>query len=210
VHDALTRRKGSHDTVMQNLQLLKLAGIRVIVKMVVLKTNAHDISSLHTYCTSNGFTFQVDASVFSKLNGDNTPHEFSLSGVELDNVIIECDRIIGYELYAGQCKLEALVCEQMRISLSINPNGDVNPCNRMPISLGNIFSDSLNNIWNNSDVLGKLSNATYNDCSECASCDVIKYCVRCPGNALVEDGCIDYCSTLSKKIAQSRARVYAI
>ena len=53
------------------------------------------------------------------------------------------------------------------------------PCNRMPIALGNVFIDSICEVWNNSGVLKKFANVSYKTCNECMSCEIIEFCVRC-------------------------------
>jgi len=208
IHNTITQRKGSHEAVMRNLTLLRASGINTIVKMTVLKLNYKEISALQSFCINNGYIFKVDVAVFSKLDGNRHPHTLSLSNDELDSVIEECDNINGYEYYPERDRLEAFVCGQMRIALSINPKGDINPCNRMPFALGNVFSDSICDVWKKSQMLKKFTNAKYKDCTKCTSCSCIKFCVRCPGNAFVEDDGYDNCSTLSEKIAKSRIRVY--
>ena len=59
--------------------------------------------------------------------------------------------------------------------LTIHPNGEVTPCRRMPIPLGNVRSDSLREIWATSPVLEALRDrgkykGKCGACSQWANC----------------------------------------
>ncbi len=63
--------------------------------------------------------------------------------------------------------------------LCILPEGNVFPCRRFPISIGNLLNDSLKKIWEESDLLeklrkkenlkGKCGSCGINDCRGCRS-----------------------------------------
>jgi radical SAM protein with 4Fe4S-binding SPASM domain len=63
--------------------------------------------------------------------------------------------------------------------ICVMPNGDVLPCRRFPISLGNLLTDSLKTIWEKSELLeqlrgkeslkGKCGRCKIEDCRGCRS-----------------------------------------
>ncbi|UCD06889.1 MAG: radical SAM protein, partial [Candidatus Aenigmatarchaeota archaeon] len=59
-------------------------------------------------------------------------------------------------------------------SFSILPNGDVVPCRRFPVKVGNVLEKSLIDIWYTSDFLWKLRNK--GNVSACKDCEFFKKC----------------------------------
>ena len=53
---------------------------------------------------AHGFNLKID------FRGDRYPHTLSLNVEELDSVMLECDRITGYEHHVGRSGLEDFVC----------------------------------------------------------------------------------------------------
>ncbi|RLC36713.1 MAG: hypothetical protein DRH33_06605, partial [Candidatus Nealsonbacteria bacterium] len=67
-------------------------------------------------------------------------------------------------------------CLAGKTLINIMPNGDVFPCRRMPIKVGNVTEKNLIEIWNNSSFFKKLRNPPTNKiCSKC------KYFEQCQG-----------------------------
>jgi radical SAM protein with 4Fe4S-binding SPASM domain len=66
-------------------------------------------------------------------------------------------------------------------SITVNPDLTVTPCPRLPIMVGNLKEDSLEDIWHNSDVLQNLRNRDFFD--GCSSCNYKYICGGCRGAA---------------------------
>lgn len=62
-------------------------------------------------------------------------------------------------------------------TLSIMPNGDIQPCSRLPIKLGNIREVSLKQVWQNHPVIKELRN--FNKYQKCNSCALVRDCRGC-------------------------------
>ena len=73
---------------------------------------------------------------------------------------------------------EGFICPAGRVAITIMCNGDVFPCRRMPIRVGNVLQKSLFEIWNTSSFLKKLRNPPSNEI--CIKCPYFK---RCQGGA---------------------------
>lgn len=61
--------------------------------------------------------------------------------------------------------------------LCIMPDGQVFPCRRFPLSIGNLLADSLKSVWEKSEILEKLKKKA-NLKGRCGSCDK-KDCAGC-------------------------------
>jgi radical SAM protein with 4Fe4S-binding SPASM domain len=74
-------------------------------------------------------------------------------------------------------------CAAGTAGLTIHPDGNVTPCRRMPVSLGNVKKDSIREIWSSSPVLQALRdrNRYQGKCgrcgrwAQCRGCRAIAY-----------------------------------
>jgi len=70
--------------------------------------------------------------------------------------------------------------------IGIMPNGDVYPCSRIPISLGNLQDTQLIDIWEKNPLLLKFRD--FDNYKKCKNCSLIEVCRGCPAIAYVETG----------------------
>lgn len=72
------------------------------------------------------------------------------------------------------------ICSICNSSICIGPNGDVFPCvgwsNKI---VGNMHSQTLQDIWDNSEKVKSLREIRRKDFSGCKSCDAKEYCTIC-------------------------------
>ncbi len=128
-----------------------------------------------------------------KNDGNTSPKNFSLNTideyVEVMKKVGQCIRINSSERFIDVNNKERLdICGAGRKSLSINPYGDVFPCNSLLIKCGNVRQQKIVDIWNNNLELKKIRNYTMDKVEGCQGCHHINYCSFCPGNALLETG----------------------
>ena len=81
------------------------------------------------------------------------------------------------------------ICGAGQISLSVNPYGEVFPCNGFSYHLGNIKETSIIEIWNG-DKLREIYDLRFDQLSRCVNCRWRDDCVYCLGSALAENGSI--------------------
>jgi|GEM_PF-5477809 len=70
--------------------------------------------------------------------------------------------------------------------ICIMPNGDVYPCSRIPINLGNLQDTQLIDIWKNNSLLSKFRD--FNNYNKCKTCSLVNVCRGCPAIAYMETG----------------------
>jgi AdoMet-dependent heme synthase len=85
------------------------------------------------------------------------------------------------------------ICSVGNNALTIMPNGDVLPCRRLPIILGNLLDTTLYDIWYTSPLLWEIRNPE-NLKGKCKNCEYIPICRGCravayalKGDYLAED-----------------------
>ena len=207
IHDTITGIKGSFKRAMENIMLIKKYNIPLEIKTIFMKMNSDSFEDLKLFCFENGFKYKADHSIFRKNDGDCTPQLLSLTEVQLEKLLPKIDDLIGYSPTPRQ--VEEHVCPSIRNSLFIDHEGVIYPCNRFFIKLGDIYNSSISEIWNNSKELRMLQDVKWGDVKECIECANNKYCVRCPGVALLEDGNMFSKSSLACNIAKTREKLYS-
>ncbi len=89
--------------------------------------------------------------------------------------------------FAGdEPELSGAPCVIGKDGLCILPDGDVFPCRRFPIPVGNLLETPLTQIWNESEILEKLRQKAFLK-GKCGRCD-IKDCRGCRSLALALTG----------------------
>ncbi|WP_281819405.1 SPASM domain-containing protein [Vallitalea longa] len=167
--------------------------------------NYNSFKEIKEFCDENGFGYQVDADVFSKTNGVFSPQDLRMSSEQLHEVLLEIDKIRDFNLH--EHTENELICPNIEYSLFIDSNGDAYPCNKYFIKVGNIYNNSIDDIWNNNPLISKLQNLKWKD-TTCAKCRINKYCSKCPRVALLEDGNLLGKSSLACDFANVRCDLY--
>lgn len=79
------------------------------------------------------------------------------------------------------------ICSVGNNALTIMPNGDVFPCRRLPIKIGNLLEETLYNIWYTSPLLWEMRNPE-NLKGKCNNCEYIPICRGCRAMAYAITG----------------------
>ena len=209
-HDEI-RGVGSFCRAIDAIRLLKSNGLKCGTMMTLSKLNYKNIRKMYNFATQlNLDYFGVDRFIPEEIDkyGFNAS---VLNKEELKEAFEEVGKLFnerkktrkGPELFPYRplfCLLNEDVgsefggaCSAGGSSLTIMPNGDVLPCRRLPIKVGNILQDGVFKIWYTSDVLWKLRNgsglsekcATCKYLSKCRGCRAMAYAVT--GNYMGED-----------------------
>lgn len=204
IHDSITKAHGSLERLLKNLQLLKEHNIRVQVKMPIMQSNALCIDEIREYCEQNEFKFFASPIIYSKINGDESP---KCLRVDRDNLRVAINNIDGLNNRKNKLIHETDVpCGALFYSFSIDSNGDVFPCNSFPYKVGNVFENTVRDIWYESESLKFIKNIKKSDLKVCTSCDFKIQCERCPGMALLDGKSVFSCDTFAKSIAELRSQ----
>jgi radical SAM protein with 4Fe4S-binding SPASM domain len=105
--------------------------------------------------------------------------------------IEEKDAFLSYQAFQinlnhEEPELLGAPCVIGKDGLCVMPDGDVLPCRRFPISIGNLLNDSLKTIWEKSELLGRINNKE-NLKGQCGTCKMAD-CRGCRSLALALTG----------------------
>lgn len=192
IHDAITRRPGSHAATLAAIHALKDAGVTVLVACSVMQTNRDHWRGVVAQCAELGVPLSLDGEIRVAHSGDRFARELALT--EADLVALE-DAKLDHQ--GGACTVPSVSnswgqeknCAAGTLALYISPEGDVTPCVTWPEALGNLAAgDTLRDIWSGSRRLRQIQARRKIDRTICATCAVRDQCDFCMGQAYVDSG----------------------
>lgn len=206
------RQKGTFDKVMQNLPLIKEAGrFEILFMLTVMKRNFRSLPFLFELCRN----IDIDGLIIERFiplgRGRKVMDEVlskeewkEMVGMLADFISAEEENsFLPYQAFQisfskGEPELLGAPCVIGVDGLCIMPEGNVFPCRRFPISIGNLLETPLKEIWERSKILEKLRKKESLK-GKCGSCE-IKDCRGCrslalalTGDYLEEDPHCGYC-----------------
>jgi len=190
-HDKIMRLTGAFERMVNAVKLMRAAGMSIVLKATVMKSNMAELDEMKQLAADLDCRFVSSVSVSTKDNGDRAPLDFALAQNEiaaLDPIYVQGGMLADDDFSDGAF----LVCRAGSTLGCISPRGDVYPCVLLPKSVGNLRQNSLHEIWHQDldPMLVELRNLKEEDSTECYSCELRKYCRRCPGVAYMETGSI--------------------
>lgn len=191
VHDAITKKVGSHAATRAAMDHLQAAGVTVLVACAVMKRNEGDWREVVRECGERGISVSLDGEIRAAHSGATFPRDTALELPELvDLEGFQLAREAGCEVPSasndwGQQKN----CAAGSLALYVSPEGAVTPCVTWPEPLGDLAAgDRLADIWGASARLRGIQAHTRADRGICASCPVREDCDFCMGQSYVETG----------------------
>ena len=192
VHDAI-RGKGSYDAAVAGVEWLVDCGLAVTLNVTVSDLNAEQVKKVvafgsHAGVKRIGFSRLVPAgkgrALLSQMLTQERLRELygSLFSLELKSLEIVTGDPVATQMKiksngdAGDTAMSG--CSAGVAGLTILPNGNVTPCRRLPLSLGNVRKDSLREIWAASPVLEALRDRSRYK-GKCGTCDRWALCRGC-------------------------------
>jgi len=186
------RQERTFERVIQNLSLIKEVNrFEFVLMFTVMKRNFRSLLSFIHLCQD----LEVDGFILERFiplgrgrafrNEVLTKEEWKeLLKTLFDYFSIEKEdhSLFPYQAFqinfnGAEPELLGAPCVVGRDGLCIMPEGNVFPCRRFPISIGNLLNDSLKTIWENSGILERLKRKE-NLKGKCGSCE-IKDCRGC-------------------------------
>jgi len=196
VHDSMVNEKGAFRETMLGLKNALKSGIFTMTNTTITKANRESLKAMPKFLKENGVsTFAVNSIIFSGKGAASNSH---LTKEELVPLLDEMARgarehglrFIWYtptkycELNPVGMGLGVKQCTAARLSMAVEPNGDVIPCQSYYKSVGNILKDEWKKIWDNE--LCKKLRSPQKPLKECETCDDLSLC---GGGCPLENDC---------------------
>lgn len=194
VHDFITTVKGSFLKTKSAIEKLVAANIPVQISCPIMKANRKGYDKVLNYARSLKIKAQADYIMMARsdLDTENLANRLSLE--ETEELLRD---LIKHDISYRENTLEQLpVTDQIKFNLErylkqpvcgvgynkccITANGDVFPCaGWQGYVLGNVYKQTLQDIWDNSIKVKELRNITQASFPQCVECEARDYCSRC-------------------------------
>ena len=218
---------------------LKKNGIEVLIKMIVMKDTISDIAEFQELCKKNDLTAQLDFSMSAGVDGNSYPIKNLLPepiDLIMESFEIESPLNVGTlekpNSFDAKKSVGQYVCGAGRSGMNISAEGNISPCNSLPLEYGNLKNISMSDVWNNSYVgkqtpvdtriYSKAKSESTNPSERlsswqsvrrgmydvCGTFDRCNWCQKCPGLAYLETGSELKPSTTNCRNAAARMIAY--
>ena len=184
-HNAMTRSE-SFDETLAGLRAAKAAGIYTLTNTTLTQHNAQGVESLVDLVAEEGLsTFALNGMIYS---GQGKKCATDLSAREVIPILERVAqrarernvRLVWYtptrycELNPVEMALGVKQCTAARLSMAVEPDGTVIPCQSYYEGVGNILKQSWETIWNHP--LCKRLRAPQKPLAECEACEHLTLC----------------------------------
>ncbi len=146
VHDAATGKPGSLDALLAGIELLKAAGLGILLKTPLTRMNENEVERMADLADGLDIPYRVDPKLTPKDDGDRSPLAYAASpeGVDrLMRLLARRGRVPHTERAEGGAN-----CGLGRMTLAVDPEGNVYPCLQWrSTSLGNVRETRLRDLW---------------------------------------------------------------
>lgn len=194
VHDLITTVKGSWIKTKTAIEKLVEADIPVQISCPLMKANKNGYNEVMEYARSLKIKSQTDYILMAQadLNTDNLANRLSVEETAdvlrdiIRNDIAYYEETLALKSYSEEYQFDPErfkkqpVCGVGYDNCCVAANGDVYPCaGWQDFVLGNVYKQSLQDIWENSERVKMLRKVTQASFPECLECEASDYCNRC-------------------------------
>ncbi len=193
IHESI-RGEGTYDLAVNALKYLHREKIRTIASFTAHKQNYHEFPNVVKACKKIGVDRVWSDRLIPSGSGEEMS-EYMLSPNETQEFFEMMKREKQWAYWSPFCHTEVAmhralqfleggrdyVCQAGKSLVTIDVNGDVYPCRRMPIKVGNVLEDKLVDIYYQNPTLKDLRDVS-KCASDCQSCEHFKRCqggLRC-------------------------------
>lgn len=191
IHDTITTVKGSFEKTKAAIEKLHAADVPVQISCPVMKANKDGYDKVMQYARSLRMKSQTDYIMMAQadLDTSNLSNRLSLGETEkvirkimtfdkdYKNITLEQD---PYSSIPIEDFAEMPLCGAGVNDLCVTVNGDVYPCaGWQDFVVGNVFRQSLKDIWENSSKLAEVRKVRQKDFPKCLTCEARDYCNMC-------------------------------
>lgn len=205
-HDSITGVQGSWQKSVNALKQLRNAGIRTAFKCIPTKDTINSYFKIKSFGESIADIVTMDMSLTPGYGGNL--HPLSMLPSENQIKMILNQEVENTSKPFVPLDIDSSPCGAGRKSLCVSPEGEIYPCNGFPVSLGNIHTTNICDLWSKADIgdhfLAKWRRTKIKDFHECGKHEYCSYCPEvCAGAAWLATG--DYLSKNESSCRQAKA-----
>ena len=194
IHDQITAVPGSLNKVLSNLERLYEEDIPVCIAIQIMELNKGEIEEIYKYVIDHNFEINLDWTIMAQQNGNKQNLVQRVNDVSYykDICLLRCKYETNFKstyselINAPLRPSDSSLCSAGMNLLHISTNLDVHPCAGWMLKVGNLASETLQDIWEKSD-LKKIRDVTMKDFPKCAKCENRNVCTICMAQTFSEN-----------------------
>ncbi len=198
-HDYITTIKGSFDKTIDTIKILVDNNVPVVANIIILNINAHKAKSTINLAKQLNIKYRVGFSIIYANDGSNNPMKYFLK----DKSIIK--EIIRYNSNTDKISIpqnsNIRICGAGLTVLSMSPVGEIFPCVSLKNKLGNIYEQTLKEIWESKERKKLAKSLIWSNTHNCSMCKNRSFCQHCLAISAAEKNDIFSCNTCDKFIS---------
>lgn len=192
-YESVTRVPGSFDRFVRGVDLLCERGVSIMLKVVVMTLNYHELEAMRDFARSRGLPHQVALDIHPKVDGSKEPLTYRLGS---DQAFELWRRVNGEEERRegpsqGSCGSAGRLfdCQCGKSSAAVTPYGELNLCLSIYEPRYDLLRGSVSEGWRR--LVGRVAAARPGPSYECSACEVAERCPRGTSEGWLERGTVD-------------------
>lgn len=203
-HDRVTTIEGSFEKTIAAIKSLTERKIPVVLNVMLLNTNYTEAQDIIELANTLGVQYRVGMSLIYKNDGSNQPMNYFINDKEKIKSVL---KFINKNLYTFDqdvlnIQKGELICGAGSSSVSVSPEGKVYPCISLKVLLGDIHTETMDDIWNSDKRKQLVDSLRWENTTNCNQCDFYQYCPHCIGISEGETGDLFSCNTCDRMLAE--------
>ncbi|MFA5026849.1 MAG: radical SAM protein [Candidatus Methylomirabilota bacterium] len=212
-HDRLARANGAWRRTLRAADLLRERSLAFVLKTTLMRENFRELAELERTATGRGCrAYRIGTEISPRNDGSLEPEQHRIGPCELFDYYVSAvggAPALPVEQPTRGPSRDKSLCGAGSTGCAVDPYGDLLPCLQLFLPFGSARERSLRQMWEDPpDQIRRLRSATaYGDLPACLACDLIDYCRRCHGLALLETGAWESCDSRAREMAEMGRQV---
>ena len=222
-YEAVTRRPGSYAAFRRGLRLLLDSGVKVRLKAMALRSNAHELPAIAAFCREHTMDyFRFDPLLHLRFDGNSQRNEEIKAErlspkeiVEIEQADEErataltknCDDFIFPDSPDHVCD-HLFHCGAGNGSFSVSYDGLFRLCSSLwhPDTIYDLRKGSVAEAWRDLvPSVRDMRSSSETFLQQCRRCPIVNLCLWCPAHAYLENGQMDVWCDYFCQVAHARA-----
>jgi radical SAM protein with 4Fe4S-binding SPASM domain len=222
-YERVTHKPGSYTQFRRGLDMLLQSEIKVRLKAMALRSNAHELPEIARFCRqyTNDY-FRFDPLLHMRYDGNpQRNEEIKVERLSPEEIVLleqadeeratslqkNCNELIQLDNEHTACD-HLFHCGAGKGSFSISYDGYFRLCSSLhdPNTLYDLRQGTLAEAWNEfSPCVMDMRSTNREFLEKCRTCPIVNLCLWCPANAYLETGQMDGWSEYFCQVAHARA-----
>jgi len=203
-HDAFVGKEGAHERAMEAMAFFsRKRKLESVASVIAMKWNFDSIIPLVERLDDSQIRYAVDA-YLAEPSKSCLNYAMELNFEELKIIFKKIGKERSNALRPALKQANSMMCSAGSGLVHINHDGEIWPCQRLRIPLGNVLDGSFRSQWISSSARKRIVSTRWKDLPECSNCKIASYCSRCPAIVLNETGNITGKCRQACKIAEAK------